>query len=291
MLERGLKRNVYTILAFITPALVLYLFFMWIPAVRAFYLSFFHWTGLGAKSFTGLDNYRFMLGNAVFRSSVKITVLYMLINVPLQISTAYVIAYLLYLGVRGFKVFRFIYFMPVVLLTVAVGIVFDYFLSAHFGIFKPLFASFGVEYRNPLAFADTALITAILADWWKWLGTKIMLFYAGFQGMSLEVLEAATIDGATGRKMFIHIILPLSWEILTMVIVLLVIGSLKVFNLLFVMTQGGPNGATEVLTIHLYRTAFGEMNFGVGNGIAVILFILTFAITLLMRKTLRREVY
>lgn len=289
-MNKGMKRNFLTICAFIAPALTLYLFFMWIPAVRAFYLSMFNWKGLGDMSFIGLDNYRFMFGNRVFVSSVKTTVAYMLINVPLQIGSSYLLAYLLYLGFKGYKLFRFIFFIPVVLLTVAVGIVFDFLLSPHFGIFKPLFATFGVAYQNPLAFAGTALITAILADWWKWLGTKIMLFYAGFQNMPLDVIEAAKIDGASGFRMFSRIILPLTWEVLTMVLILLVIGSLKVFNLLFIMTQGGPNGATEVLTIHLYNTAFGEMNFGVGNSIAVIIFVLSLLITLLLRKSLKKDI-
>lgn len=288
-MNNGMKRGFLTIAAFTGPALALYLVFMWVPAARAFYLSLFNWKGLGAMNFAGLDNYRFMFSNRVFLNSIRTTVLYMAINVPLQIGSSYALAYLLYIGLPGYKTFRFIFFIPVVLLTVAVGIVFDYLLSPHFGALRPLAEAFGVAYQNPLAFAGTALITAILADWWKWLGTKIMLFYAGFQNMPMDVIEAARIDGASGFRLFTRIILPLTWEVVTMVTILLVIGSLKVFNLLFIMTQGGPNGATEVLTIHLYNTAFGEMNFGVGNGIAVIIFTLSLVITVLLRKAFGKD--
>jgi raffinose/stachyose/melibiose transport system permease protein len=135
------------------------------------------------------------------------------------------------------------------------------------------------------------LITAIAADWWKWLGIKIMLFFAGFQQMPSEVLEAATIDGAKGRSMFFRIIVPLSWEVLAMVVVMMVIGALKVFDLLYVMTQGGPNHATEVLAIMLYNTAFGSQNFGAGSAIAVTLFVITLAFSLIVRRAFKRELF
>ena len=195
---------------------------------------------------------------------------------------------LLYSGVKGHRLFRFLFFVPVVLLTVAVGIMFNYLFSRAFGMLGPLVEAFGIEYFDPLAREQTALVTAVLADWWKWLGIKIMLFYAGFQNLPPELLEAAAIDGAKKGAVFFRIVIPLTWETITLVVTLLVIGSLKVFDLLYVMTAGGPNHATSVITIHLVQTAFDEQNFGSGSAIAVIMFVLSLAITLLLRRGLQR---
>jgi raffinose/stachyose/melibiose transport system permease protein len=266
------------------PALLLYCAMVWFPTILGFYQSLFRWGASQNRTFVLFENYRFLFSNKIFRNSMWITLKYMLINVPLQISTAYCIAYLLFTVDHGHRFFRFVFFIPVVLLTVAVGITFNFLFSRAFGAFEPVFALFGATYFDPLAMSGTALITAILADWWKWLGIKIMLFYAGFQNLPQDVLEAAVIDGANKRNVFFRIVVPLTWPVITVVTTLLVIGSLKVFDLLYVMTGGGPNHATDVITIHLVDTAFGEQNFGSGSAIAVIMFVLSLLVTLLLRR-------
>ena len=284
-----MKHDWKWVLLLVGPALLLYSSMVWFPTILGFYQSLFRWAGLKDKAFVFFDNYRYLFGNRIFRNSMWITLKYTLINVPLQISTAYVIAYLLFSIEKGHRFFRFVFFIPVVLLTVAVGISFSFLFSRAFGAFKPIASWLGLTYFDPLANAKTALYAAILADWWKWLGTKIMLFYAGFQGLPQDVLEAAVIDGANKPNVFFRIIIPLTWPVITVVTTLLVIGSLKVFDLLFVMTGGGPNHATDVITIHLIDTAFGEQNFGSGSAIAVIMFVLSLIVTLLLRKALQRE--
>jgi ABC-type sugar transport system permease subunit len=288
---KGLKLKYYKIILFLLPGFLIYFSFMLFPTIRAFQLSLYNWSGLQSRIFVGLANYYSLMHDKLFLSSLMNTLKYMLLNVPLQVITAYILAYLLYLGLKGYKVFRFIFFIPVVLLTVAVGIVFNYFFSNWFGAFKPIFDLFDLVYQDPFAVSKYALYAVILTDGWKWLGTKIMLFYAGFQGMPEDVLEAAAIDGANGFQTFFKIIIPLSWEILTMVIILMVIGSLKVFDLLYVLTQGGPNHATEVVTLNLYKTAFSQLDFGTGCAIAVVLFIITITLTILLRKIFQREVF
>lgn len=284
-----MKRSSWPIFLYLLPGLAILIIFMWYPTIRGFYLSLFSWRGFGDKHFIGVNNYFKLFTDPTFRFSLWVTVKYMIINVPVQISLAYLLAYLLYQGVRGYKVFRFIFFIPVVLLTVSVGIVFTLFYSEWFGVLKSIVNAFGFDYFDPLAAKDTALYAAMATDWWKWLGIKIVLFYAGFQNLPEDVIQAAIVDGANGRQRFFRLIIPLTWEVIRMVVILLVIGSLKVFNLLFIMTQGGPNHATEVLTINLYNTAFSEMAFGRGSAIAVVLFILVFMITIGLRRLSERE--
>lgn len=282
-----MKHDWKWVLLFIVPALLLYCFMVWFPTILGFYQSLFRWGASQNRTFVFFENYRFLFSNRMFRNSMWVTLKYMLINVPLQISSAYILAYLLFTIKRGHRFFRFVFFIPVVLLTVAVGITFNFLFSRAFGAFKPLFSLFGAAYFDPLANSGTALITAILADWWKWLGIKIMLFYAGFQNLPQDVLEAAVIDGANKPNVFFRIVVPLTWPVISVVTTLLVIGSLKVFDLLYVMTGGGPNHATDVITIHLVDTAFGEQNFGSGSAIAVIMFVLSLVVTVLFRRLMQ----
>ena len=283
------KRKALTIASFLLPGLLVYVGFMWIPTLRSFYLSVFHLPNLATMTFVGLRNYQSIFTEPIFIKSLINTLKFMAVNVPVQIATAYIIAYLLYLGLKGYKVFRFLFFVPVVLLTASVGVVAEYLFSPWLGPFKNFFKFFGLEYRNPFGNSMIAIYAVVMMDWWKWLGTKIMLFFAGFQNMSTEIIEAATIDGAGGINMFFRIIIPLSWEILSLVTVLLIIGSMRVFGLLFIMTGGGPNHATEVLTVYLYNIAFSEFNFGGGSAVAVVLFALTIVITIIMRRLFRRD--
>jgi raffinose/stachyose/melibiose transport system permease protein len=283
-----LKNDWVWVIVLLGPALLVYLVFMWLPTGIGLYQSLFRWRGVTNNEFVGLRNYEFLLQSRFFRHSIWVTLRYMLWSVGLQIPAAYILAYLLYSGVRGYRFFRFLFFVPVVLLTVAVGIMFNYLFSRAFGMLAPVAEALGFEYFDPLAREQTALVTAVLADWWKWLGVKIMLFYAGFQNLPTELLEAAAIDGAKKTAVFFRIVIPLTWETITLVVTLLVIGSLKVFDLLYVMTAGGPNHATSVITIHLVQTAFDEQNFGSGSAIAVIMFVLSLGITLMLRRGLQQ---
>jgi raffinose/stachyose/melibiose transport system permease protein len=280
----SLRKDGKFIIMLLGPALLIYVAVVWYPTFYGFFESLFRWKDMNHKTFVGFRNYINLFQNKPFLNSIGITLKYLVINVPIQIITAFIIAYWLYTGVHGYKVFRFIFFIPVVLLTVAVGISFTYLFSSVFGVFKPIVEIFGGKYFDPLSRGSTALITCILTDWWKWLGIKIILFYAGFQNIPEDVLEAAHIDGASRIQVFFRFIIPLTFETINMVVILLVIGSLKVFDLLYVMTVGGPNGATSVISIFLIDTTFGEQNFGAGSAIAVIMFILSLVITLILRK-------
>lgn len=274
-------KKYFTIL--IGPALLMYIAVVWYPTFFGFFESLFRWSDFSHKTFVGFNNYVALFKNKFFLDSIKITFEYMLLDVPIQVISAFIIAYWLYKGVKGYKFFRFLFFVPVVMLTVAVGISFTYLFSTSFGVLKPIFSLLGLEYFDPLTRRSTVLITCILTDWWKWLGIKIMLFYAGFMNIHEEILESAHIDGANKIQVFFHFIIPLSFETILMVVTLLVIGSFKVFDLLYVMTGGGPNGATNVISIFLINTTFEEHKFGAGSAIAVIMFILSLFITIILR--------
>jgi len=270
------------------PGITLYCSLVIFPVISAFYLSGFRWYGFGEKIFVGFDNFRRLFLSRTFLLSLSVTVRYMLINVPLQITVAYVLAYLLYRKVGPFKFFRFVFFMPCVLLSVVVGYTLSVLLSPWFGV-GALFKTLGLHYTNPLTDPKLALYGVIFGDFWQWLGIKIVLFYAGFQDLPADILEAATLDGASEMQRFTRIVIPLTWDTIVTVTTLLLIGSLRVFDLVFIMTGGGPNHATETLSIHLFNLAFDQMDFGAGSAVAVVLFLISFLFTVVLRRVARRE--
>jgi raffinose/stachyose/melibiose transport system permease protein len=209
----------------------------------------------------------------------------------LQLVIGFTVGYLLYFMLPGYRFFRIILFMPAVLASVAVGFVWQYIYSPAFGLLKPIMDLFGLGryYIPPLSSENLALLSIILAQTWASVGIQIMMYNAAFMGIPQDVIEAAIVDGVSGFKMISKMIFPLSLEVGKIIIILQVIGSLRAFDLVFVMTKGGPNHATELLSMSVYQTAFERFKFGEGNAIAVFIFILCILATVLLQKLLRTE--
>jgi raffinose/stachyose/melibiose transport system permease protein len=214
----------------------------------------------------------------------------MLGTTVLQVTIGFLFGYFLYLQLKGYRFFKTVYFVPVVMATIAVGAIWGTIYSPTFSAFKPIVEAFGGTYQSPLAQPGSALWAIIIAHTWHYAGIQIMLFHAGFMNMPQDVIEMASIDGASGLKMIYHMILPLAWEITKAVIILQVIGSLRAFDLVFVMTKGGPNNATAVLPMHMFMRAFENFQIGLGSVVAVVIFVLAMGLTVLLRKIMGREV-
>ena len=182
-------------------------------------------------------------------------------------------------------------FVPNVLPSVATGFIWSYIYSPSMGVLKPFMEAVGLGqyYISPIADPNLALWAVIFAQIWCGLGVQVILFNSGFMNIPAEVIESAQLDGATGWKMIKTMVIPMSWDITKMVIILQTIGALRSFDLIYVMTAGGPNHSTEVLPMHLFVNAFQNFNLGYGNVIAVVLFVLAMLITIIMRKAMARE--
>jgi raffinose/stachyose/melibiose transport system permease protein len=219
------------------------------------------------------------------------TLIFMVSTTTLQVLIGFILGYLIYLQLKGYRLFKTLYFIPTVLPSVAVGFIWNYIYSPGMGLLKPLMKALGAgaQYIPPLSSPQLALIAIIIAQTWNSCGIQVILFNSGFMNMSSDVIESATIDGATGWKMIRHMVIPLSWDIIKMVIILQTVGALRSFDLVYVMTGGGPNHSTELLPLHLFVNAFQNFNIGYGNVIAVIIFVLAMTITVVMRKIMERE--
>jgi raffinose/stachyose/melibiose transport system permease protein len=279
------------IAVFLIPGLLYYLVLVLIPISQAFVLSTYRWVSLRSRVFVGFDNYVSVFQNEIFWKSMRASAIFMLVTTTLQVVLGFAIGYFLYMQLRFYRFFKTVFFVPVVLNTVAVGFIWGYIYSPAFGLLKPFLEAIGQgqHYFPPLASPSTALLAVIIAHIWNTLGIQIMMFNAGFMNMPQDVMEMASIEGASGFRLIWHMVIPMAWEITKTVIVLQIIAGLRVFDLVFVMTNGGPNHATELLPLHMFATAFENFNIGNGSVVAVIIFVLCMGLTLGLRKVMARE--
>lgn len=285
------KKDVAILALFVLPGLVYYLILLMYPLAQGVILSLYKWPTLSTKVFAGFDNYVDVLGTPLFWKSLKNSLIFMFSTTILQVTLGYILGYMVYMQLRGHRFFKTVLFMPNVLTTVAVGFVWGYIFSPSIGILKPLMTAVGLEkfYMSPLADPKLALIAIIIAQVWNQVGVQIILFNSGFMGLNEEVLESASIDGASGLRMHASMIIPLSWPVIQTVVILQVVGSLRSFDLVWAMTMGGPNHATEVLPLHLFVNAFSYFKLGYGSVIGVIIFALSIGLTVIIRKVMDRD--
>ena len=288
---RVTKQNIGSIILFLLPGLLVYTYFVIYPIIDSAILSTYDWTTLANKTFVGFDNYVSTFQSDLFWKSMKNSMIFMVCTVALQVVIGFFLGYLVYLQLRGYQFFKVIYFIPNILPSVAVGFIWSRIFSPSMGILKPLMTAMGLGqyYVSPLAEPSLALAAIILAQVWNQVGVQIILFNSGFMGIPNEVIESASLDGAKGWKMIRYMVIPMSYETIKMVIILQLTGALRAFDLVYTMTKGGPNHATEVLPMHLFVEAFQNFNYGIGSVVAVVIFVLSMLITVIMRKVMARD--
>lgn len=285
------KRSRLTILLFVLPALLVYLIWVIYPIISAIWMSMLKSDTLHSSHFAGLENYISVFESSLFWKSLRISLIFIVFTTIFQVVLGFLYGYLVYLQPKGYRIYKVLLFIPNVLPSVATGFIWSYIYSPSMGVLKPFMEAIGLGeyYISPIADPNLALWAVIFAQIWCGLGVQVILFNSGFMNIPAEVIESAQLDGATGWKMIKTMIIPMSWDITKMVIILQTIGALRSFDLIYVMTAGGPNHSTEVLPMHLFVNAFQNFNLGYGNVIAVVLFVLAMLITIIMRKAMARE--
>jgi raffinose/stachyose/melibiose transport system permease protein len=291
MTSRREVQKRFAIVLFLLPGSLLFALLVLNPLVQAFLLATFRWVTLSRRVYVGFDNFLAIGRDRLFWMSMKNTLIFVAGTTALQIVLGFLLGYFLFLQLRGYRLFKTVLFIPAVLATVAVGFVWGYIYSPSFGLLKPAmeFLGLGAFYKSPLAEPGMALFAIIIAHVWHFLGIQVMMFNAGFMNMPVDVLEMAQIDGASGLSMIRTMVLPLSWEVTKAILILQVVGALRSFDMVFVMTGGGPNHATEVLPMFMFVQAFENFNIGYGAVVAVVIFILAMGLTMGMRKLMSRE--
>ena len=260
------------------------------PILATVRLSFYKSNGLTPESFVGLQNYQRLAGDNVFREALLNTVIWTIVTMTVPVAIGLVGAAVLNSpAIRGRGLFRALMFLPTTMSLVTLGIMFSLLYNPIFGALNSALRAIGLGAltQDWLGNPNTVLLSLALAFSWQFSGLAMALFHAGIQQISPELYEAAHADGANAVQRFIHVTLPGIRPVLVVVITLTVIQSLRAFDLVFVMTKGGPDNSSNVLGFLMYTQAFGNYNQGYGAAIAVVILLLslTFAITYLRRMT------
>jgi multiple sugar transport system permease protein len=276
--RRRRKDDTKLALLFIAPAsLGLLVFLVW-PLLTGLYYSFTQYTTLTPPEWVGLDNYVRLLQDPVFWTSLKVTVLYVVINIGVQTIVALVIAVLMQRLTQS-TVLRSLVLAPYLVSNVVAAIVFLWILDTQLGIFNIFLQWIGFD---PVAFwaSETWVIPTIaLVNVWRHMGYTALLLFAGLQSIPSHLYEAARTEGAGEITMFRRITLPLLRPILALVLIMTIIGSFQVFDTVSVTTQGGPADASKVLQMYIYENAFAQYEFGYASALSVALLIILMVIT------------
>ncbi len=279
-------------LGFLSPTLVVFCVFILFPVFFSFYLSFHTWNMFSSRAeFVGLQNYSSIVRNPEFWMVVKNTAVYTLGTVPVNMAISLAIAFFLNKRLAGKKILRTMFFVPVVMSSVAAAVIWRWVYEPNFGLLNTVLAWFGVPAINWLNDPTAAMFALIVMGVWKTFGVNMVLFSAGLQGIPEHYYEAARIDGAGAWSRFWRITIPLLSPTTFFVLVMSVIGSFQVFDTVYVLTSGGPLGTTKVLVFYLYEHAFKFFDMGYASAVAYLMFAIVFILTMLQTRYLKRSIH
>lgn len=260
---------------FLAPGIAMFLLYVIFPIFQSMSISLYDWDGLGEKSYVGLANYVELMDDEAFYTSLKNNIIWLVLYM-LAIPAGLFVALFLNQTVRGIRIYKSLFFFPFVISQVVVGLVFSWFYDPSFGLLNVALGAIGLD---PIAvLADERFVTygIIAAGLWPQTAYCMILYLTGLNAVDPEQIEAARLDNAKGVKMLWYVILPQLRPATFIAIVVTVIGALRSFDLVSIMTDGGPWGSSRVLAFYMYEQAFSEYGFRMGYGaaIAVVLFLI-----------------
>lgn len=278
--------NKKAILIFIFPSLLIFLFVVVTSIGMSFYYSLTEWDGITKKMFVGLDNYKslFIHNTDGFVAALKNSLLLAGLSVIGELVPATALAIILARGVKGEGFFRTVFFVPVLLSSVVLGQLWGMIYNPTYGMLNSIGMKLGFLNKAVawLGNPDTALLCAFVVVIWQYIGYHMLLIYSGVKRIPQDIFEAAEIDGATRFQTAVRIIIPLILPTIKTSMVLAVIGSLKIFDLIYVLTGGGPNHATEVASTLMYTYIFKKNLYGYGSSMAIFIVIECLVFTVLI---------
>ncbi len=293
------KQKYLTIFLFLLPALILFVGLLIAPIIMSIYYSLFDWNGLKplnpGEDFVGLKNYVTLFGNRIqFGNALKNAFILAGLSVFLQLPFSLALALALGKKIKGERAFLSIYFLPVLISTVVIGQLWLKIYNPQYGILNTVLRALGYDGENIRWLGDqgTALGAVFIPTLWQYVGYHMLLLYAGVKGVSPELREAAKLDGCTDWQVNRHVVIPTIKPIIKVSVIFAVTGSLKSFDLIYVLTNGGPMKATEVPSIIMINQLFKANQYGIGSAIAVLLIILCFFFAILIGFVFKeRDIY
>jgi raffinose/stachyose/melibiose transport system permease protein len=288
----GRMRLALTVAAFLAPAFLLYVIFVLYPIIQAVYYSLYSWKGLGPlQDFVGLENYRRALTDSVFQLAIRHNLIIVVLSLVLQLPFALGVALLIRGNVPGRTLFRTIFFLPYILSEVITAIVWVFIYRPETGLLNVLFGAIvpGFEPRGFLGDPETVLFAVFVVISWKYFGFHMILYLAGLQNIPRELEDAARVDGASPARVLRDVTLPLLGPTIRVTGFFAIIGSLHLFDLIWVMTKGGPTNGSNTMATYMYTYGFQRFQLGYGAAVTLIIFVICFGVSLAYQRWVMRR--
>ncbi len=276
-------KSALTIGLFVAPALIVYSIYVIYPILTTLMYSFYDWDGMGVGVFIGLQNYIDLFKDAIFWMALTNNTWVVLTSVFVQIPLGLIMALMLFAPIKGIRFFSSIYFFPFLMSTVAIGMLWVLMFDPINGMINQFINLFGFENVAWLSQTNTALFAVLLVIVWQFAPFYMILFKAAIVGIPEDLYEAAEIDGANPLTKFFRITLPLLMPTIVSSSILAIVGSLKAFDIFYIMTGGGPNHGTELLGTYMFKQAFINFNMGYASAIAFVMFFVALFVTIIIQ--------
>lgn len=275
---------------FLLPYLLIFFIFRVIPSVGGLFMSLFKWNIVGEAKFNGVKNFVRLAKDLYFAISLKNTLLFFLITLPVLVIGSLLLAVLMNQKLRLTNVVRTVSIIPYVLIPAVVGIIWNWLYDNNFGILNYYLKALGLSPVEWLTNEKWALFSVAIVTIWSYLGYNMILYLAGLQDISTELYEASKIDGANGFQTFMKITLPLLTPITSMILTLTSINVIQIFDQIFVMTNGGPGTSTLTIVQYLYSSAFQNYDIGYGSTLGVALLAILVILIVVKSKLVEDEI-
>ncbi|WPX09391.1 sugar ABC transporter permease [Caldicellulosiruptor danielii] len=265
------------IFLFLAPALILIgIYIIW-PIIMSFNLSMFEWDGISPKKiYVGFKNWQELLHDAIFWHAFGNNIKFIFLSIIIEMPIAILLAVLLDRGGKKFDIFKSLFYLPMLMSSVAIGVLYKYIYDPQFGLLSGILNFLHLDFLNQDWLGDPkiAFYSVVAVICWQYIPFYMIFFIAALSNIPHELYEAAKIDGATQGQYFWRIELPLLSPAIKTACILSLIGSLKYFDLIYVMTEGGPSNATELMATYMYKNAFASFKMGYGSTVASAMFVI-----------------
>jgi raffinose/stachyose/melibiose transport system permease protein len=276
---------------FVLPALLVFIFTVITPIIWSFTYSLYEWNGIGDKKFVRFDNYLYMFKDHVFHTAFKNNLIFTALGTLVQIVVGMAMAIILTSISKGRNFIKVIYFIPCVISSMAICQIFTKLLSINpEGVVNSLFGTIGLVSLKTAFLSDPklTLIIVALVDAYKYSAIYMVIYFAAFLAISKDLLDASVIDGCSWWQQYVHIRFPLIKDIVLITVVMLVSGTLKAFDVSYILTNGGPGASSELVSTYMYKVAFNSLNYGYGSALAVFLVIECLLIVTVIQKMTKK---
>jgi ABC-type sugar transport system permease subunit len=276
---------------FVFPALLVFAFFTIYPTVSGFVTSLYKWDGFTEKTFVGLNNYIKLFQDSTFWTAISHNTYYAVFTVIAKVTIGFLTAVLLNGKFRGTQIYRTIFFTPMVMSFVAVGVLWSWIFNPTFGLANTILQHIGWSGAMPIWLGDPKLVLPALmfVDIWRWSGYHTVLYLAGLQSISVDIYEAAAVDGCNGLRKMLYITIPQMKAVIIMNFAICLMGAFNLFDLVYVTTKGGPYGSSEVLLTYMYKLAFAGRQFGYATTIGYVNLLFIIVVTTIQLRAMRKD--